>query len=956
MNRRYLTLAPLLVLLTSSCRSGPQKAVQEDAPASGPTAVAGPLPADPAAPLELNSKVRTGVLKNGLTYFVRENKQPEKRAEFWLVVNAGSFHEDNDQRGLAHFVEHMAFNGTASFPKNELLSKLQKLGVKFGPHINAMTTFDETVYKLRVPTDDPATVALTLQILSEWAEGITFLPEDLDAERGVVLSEKRGGQGAEMRMAETLISNLFQGTRYADRLPIGKPEVLKTASPELLKRFYRDWYHPKNMAVMAVGDFDAAEIEKAVEARFASLRTAEHPRAQPKRNIPTRSEPLVISISDEELPISAVVVGRLLSARPKATMNDFRRDFIEGAVAQMISKRLEEAQKKGNARFLMAAGGPAPIVRAADGFGFLAAVKPDEMREGLEDLLAELERARRHGFVATEFERAKNELISSLENTAKEAAADKESSTDLVEELVRHFLTNEGMPGRSIELAIFKHFAETVPLSEVGAVMQEFLSAKDLAVVSVAPKGGSTLSRDDVLVVLGELAGKQLVAYADEKSDEPLLAPIPTAGTIKSKKQHSDVGVHEWVLSNGARIVLKPTTFKEDEILLYAGSPGGSSLSDAKSLKETFLASSAVGLGGLGSFTSTTLEKALAGRQVSVAPFISEHHEGVRASSSVADLETMMQLVHLTFQAPRADKKAFEVWKDSRRQEVRLASNKPEVRFARRLAPLQSNNNPRSLVWNDELAKALSLESSMVFYKNRFMDASDFTFVIVGSFDLKTIEPLVLTYLGSLPDIDRDEDSVVHRWPAHKKKSRLVVRDGTTERAQLTLFFNRAINPKEATAKQRAAWQLFGAALELQFLDVFREQLGDTYSVGVDTAFRHRWNYATMNIGLQSEPKRAAALEKRMLAEIVKAVSVGVSKENFVKARQGARKELETRLQQNRYWQVRLFDAYFNQRPLSEIEGLEKVFADLTEADLTATAKSFVDPDKPVVGILLPKK
>ncbi|HEU5059787.1 MAG TPA: pitrilysin family protein, partial [Kofleriaceae bacterium] len=452
-----------------------------------PEVARGKLPADPAAVLPLDPKVKKGVLPNGLTYFVRQNKQPPGRGEFRLVVNAGSFQEDDDQRGLAHFVEHMAFNGTRSFPKTELVSKLQGLGVRFGPHINASTSFDETVYMLAVPTDKPEPIDLTLQILEEWAGAVTFLPADVDGERGVVLAEKRDKLGAEQRLLEAAIEKLFAGTRYASRLPIGLPEVIRTAKPETLVRFYQDWYRPDNMAVIAVGDFDPAVIEKRIAERFATLAKVDRPRAAPDRALPPRGEMLFFAMEDKELPVAAVALGRLVPARPRGSMSDFRREYLEGVTGLMLTRRLEEAKQKGDARYLVSGGGPTPLVRAADAFGLFAAVKPAEMRAGLEDLLAEVERARRHGFTPGELQRAADQLIAQVKNSAAEDAASKEDSGELAAELARHFLTGEAVPGRAVELAMVEHFAAGARPEEMKKVVEELMGSKDLIMGAIAP-------------------------------------------------------------------------------------------------------------------------------------------------------------------------------------------------------------------------------------------------------------------------------------------------------------------------------------------------------------------------------------------------------------------------------------------------------------------------------------
>ena len=955
--RAQLSVMLLTGVALAGCRGeGGKKAAKGEAEKKEEPAIAkAALPADPAAVLPLDPKVKKGVLPNGLTYFVRQNEQPPGRGEFRLVVNAGSFQEDDDQRGLAHFVEHMAFNGTKSFPKTELVSKLEGLGVRFGPHINASTSFDETIYMLAVPTDKPEPVDLTLQILEEWAGAVTFLPADVDGERGVVLAEKRDKLGAEERLLEAAVEKLFAGTRYAKRLPIGLPEVIEKSSPETLIRFYRDWYRPDNMAVIAVGDFDPAAVEKKIVERFGPLPRADKPRAAPDRKLPPRSEMLFFSMEDKELPVAAVAVGRLVPDRRRGSMNDFRREYLEGVAGLMLTQRLEEAKKKGDARYLVSGGGPTPLVRAADAFGMFAAVKPAEMREGLEDLLAELERARRHGFTPGELQRSADKLLAQIKNSAKEDAAGKEDSSELAAELVRHFLTGEAAPGRAVELAMVEHFAAGARPDEMKAVVDELMKAKDLIMAAIAPTGGALLTREDAAAELGKLPQKQLVAYSDVKSNKPLIDKPPAPGTIASEKSHPEVGVTEWTLSNGARVFIKPTKFKADQILLRASSPGGHSLSPIPELEKTLFAQQIVQRGGLGPFDSIELEKLLAGRDVEVAPFIGELEEGVLATSSVDDLEVMMQLVHLTFTAPRRDPKAFSVWRESTLEEVRLSLNKPASRFLLKLVPVESNKNPRIFPSTTATIEAQDLETSFELYRQRLADAGDFRFFIVGSTDLATIKPLVLRYLGSLPDLPRSEDYVVRAWPPHKKKQRVELRDGKDPRATLRLFFNRELAADSVTPADRVAWSMFGEAVRLELLEIFREQMGDTYSVQVATGFAGRFRYATLLVGLTCAPERVKVLEPRALAEIDRMVTSGVGAGFLDKARQAALKELETDLEDNEFWLGELTQQVFDGKPFSDIPGKKKIIESLTAEEVAKTVQRLVDPRLPVTGVHLPR-
>lgn len=953
---------PAVIALTGlvflACRGGgdgdaAKKKAEENKAA--PEVAAAALPADPAATLPLDPKVRTGVLPNGLTYFVRQNKQPPGRGEFRLVVDAGSFQEDDDQRGLAHFVEHMAFNGTKAFPRTELVSKLEGLGVRFGPHINASTSFDETIYQLAVPTDKPEPIDLTLQILQEWAGAVTFLPADVDAERGVVLAEKRDSLGAETRLLESAVEKVFAGTRYARRLPIGLPEIIQKAKPGALVRFYKDWYRPDNMAVIAVGDFDPAAVEKKIVARFGGLPKADRARPDPDRALPPRTDMLFFAMQDKELPVAAVAVGRLVPARSRGSMNDFRREYVEGVTGLMLNQRLEEAKKKGDARYLVSGGGPTPLVRAADAFGLFAAVKPAEMREGLEDVLAEVERARRHGFTAGELQRAADKLIAQIKNSTAEDAAGKEDSGDLAAELGRHFLTGEAAPGRPVELAMVQHFARTAKPDEMKQVVDQLMSSKDLVMLAVAPAGAALLSQADAVAELGKLPSKQLVAYSDQKSNQPLIDRPPAPGTIRGEQQHPEVGVTEWTLSNGAHVFLKPTRFKADQILLRASSRGGHSLSELPELEKTLLAHQIVQRGGLGPFDSIELEKLLAGRDVEVEPFIGELEEGVVGRSTVGDLETMMQLVHLSFTAPRMDRKAFDVWREATLEEVRLAQNKPESRFLLRLVPFESNKNPRALPWNEKTVKAQDLEASFALYRQRIADAGDFRFFIVGSFEPATIKPLVLRYLGSIPDLPRSEDYKLRTWPPHGKKQRLAVKEGSVPRATLRFYFNRELPAGNATPADRIAWSMFAEAVRLELLELFREQMGDTYSVQVAASWTGRFRYASFLVGLTCAPERAKVLEPRALAEVTRMVEDGVGAGYLDKARQAALKQIETDLADNEFWLAELTQQVFDDRPLAEIGERKKIIESLTADQVKQSVQRLLDPSLPSVGVLLPR-
>ncbi len=923
---------------------------------AGPIIAKATLPKDPSAPMPLDPKIVHGQLENGLQYYIRPNAVPEKRAEFWISIDVGSFQEDDDQQGLAHFLEHMAFNGTKSFPKNELIAKLEGLGVEFGPHLNASTSFDETIYKLRLPTDTPETVELGMQILSEWAGAITLDAKEFEKERGVVLAEKRSRDGAQMRLMQSVISDVFAGTRYANRLPIGIPKVLKKAPLSAIQRFYKDWYYPANMAVYVVGDIDAKQIEAMIEKRFGAMEAPAEPREAPVRKQPTQEGFKFLTLQDKELPITAVALGRLVPTPPKRSLNDARAQFVENMAMLMLGKRLEEMQKRGKARYLMAGGAPVPLLRETEAEAFFAMVDPSDIEGGLEDLLNEIERARRHGFTASELKRAITEIHSMIESAAKEDAENKEQSSDLVEELTRYHLSGDSMPGRPMELAMIEHFAETVKAEDTSVVLKDFLAPEGLIAMSIGSAAKDTLNEGKILAMLADLPNKALAAYADEPSNTKLISKAPTPGTVVSEKHHPAADVYEWTLSNGATVVLKETDFKSDEIVFAAMSAGGMSvIEDPADLAPVRMAAEVVVQGGLGEMDSIALQRALAGRVASVTPYIGDESEGLRGSSSVSDLETMLQLAHLYFVAPRKDEDAFALYKKNTITSLELAENSPEQRFSDAFRPWLNNNNPRKKLWNKEAASKLALDPSMAFFQDRMKNAGDFDFFFVGTFKREEIKDLVLTYIGSLPDDGRREEIRTHPWPSHNARKVVQKRDGSQKRASITMFYDTVRGEGMPSVAEQLGWDVFARAVQMHYLELFREELGETYSVAMQARFRENWRHAVAYLHLQVAPDRAKAVQKQAESELVRLVKEGVKEEHFTKAKEALVKGHEVDLRRNEYWLAELREKYFYGKEVDGIAELGKSIDALTVKDASNAAKQFLDSSKPIVGMHLPK-
>ncbi len=914
------------------------------------------LPTDENAPMATDEKVHQGKLANGLVYYIRPNRYPEKRAEFWLSVDAGSFQEDENQRGLAHFVEHMAFNGTKSFPKNDLVSTLQDLGVDFGAHLNASTSFDETIYKLRLPTDDVKTVDLGLHILSEWAGEILFDEKEVEAERGVVLSEKRSRDGAQMRMMKGVIQQVFEGTRYAERLPIGLPKVLKKASTETVRKFYKDWYRPGNMAVYVVGDIEVDEIEAKIKERFGSLVAHEKPRAAPERKFPAAKNLKFLSLQDKELPIQAVAIGRIFPSRTTLSLADFRASYLETMTVQMLGKRLEEAQLQGKARYMMAGGAPAALVRNARVLAFLAMVKPDDVRGGLDDLLQEMERARRFGFTQAEYDRATDELLASMRSSVKEATAGKEDSGALVQELTRHHLSGEGMPGRSMELAIFEDFKTSVKVSDFAPVLKEFMQPEGLIAAVIGNGAPGSLTRSDFSKALKAVAKKELTPYEEAGSDKPLISTQPTAGTISKTETLPALGIEHWTLSNGAHVFLKKTDFKEDEVIFRASSPGGDSVVSADKLRIVRNATGAVEAGGLGELDTVALQKKLSGRNVSLNAFVDKYEEGLSGESSAEDLETLLQLTYLKFVAPRKDEKAFAIYKKEQLELIKQANNDPETRFRDKFTRAFNDGNPRVAPWDEAAVQLIELDASYEFYKDRFKDAGDFAFYFTGNFEIETLKPLILRYLASIPDTGRREKVEVKSWPSSDKPRELEVKDGTQPRATIVLLFKKSVSAETATPSARLAWKMVGEAMQMRFLELFREEMGATYGVSVRTGFDQRWTQSVMQVAFQCEPARADELRKAALAEVARMTSEGVTAGHFAKANASQQKRNETDMLANLYWTHRISSLRSEGRDLGDILKDKERIKALQLSDLSAAQASFSAVENVATAVLLPKK
>jgi zinc protease len=906
------------------------------------------------SPIPLDSSVTSGSLNNGLRFFIKANRRPEKRAELRLVVNAGSVLEDDNQAGLAHFTEHMAFNGTTHFKKQELVRYLESIGMAFGPEVNAYTNFDETVYMLTVPTDAADALDKAFLILQDWAKGILFEDEAISVERGVVIEEWRLGRGADARIQDKQFPVLFAGSRYADRLPIGRREVLESFKPGILKKFYRDWYRPDLMAVIAVGDFEKRAVESAIRFRFKDLAAPPDPRPRNVFEIPDHAGTRFSIVSDPEATGSEIGVYYKNGLYPEKTVSDYRRTLVENIYDAMMNQRLFEQTRRPDPPFVYALSGKGRIVRSKGVYYLGAGVKDNGIPAGLEALLTEAERVRRFGFTPGEFERAKSDMLRSMERAVAET--DKTESSGLASELVRHFLVGEPDPGPAWELEMMKALLPGVGLDVINSLPGEWMpDANRVVLIGLPEKAGVRKpSEAELASVFGKVRSKTMEPYHDDVLDRPL-APVPPApGRIASVKTDPAIGTTEWTLSNGVRVVLKPTDFKNDEIRFTSFSPGGNSLvTDANAIAAA-TAASVVKEGGAGAFTNIQLDKKLTGKVVRVSPTIGMLTEGISGSASPRDVESMFQLIYLTLTAPRRDTSAFRSYQERMKGMLENRSKQPETAFFDTLQVLLASHHRRARPWSLSLLNEMNLDSSLAIYRDRFSDAGDFTFFFAGNFRPDSIRPLVETWLGGLSSQGRKESwkDIGIRPPRGVIEK--IVRSGIESKSRVALIFTGRWNwSPEANHR----FESMAGFLRIRLREVLREDLGGTYGVSVTPSVTlFPVAEYSLSITFGCSPDRAEELTQTVFRQIETLKKKGPEPADLAKVKEIQRRDYETDMKQNGYWLDALWSAAFTGQNPEQILKIPDRIAGLTTDDVRKTADAVFDLNNYVKVILLPEK
>jgi zinc protease len=905
------------------------------------------IPTDPA--------IQMGTLPNGLRYYIRVNTQPADRAQLRLVVKAGSVLEDDDQQGLAHFVEHMAFNGTTHFPGQDVIFFMQSIGMKIGPHVNANTGFDETTYILEVPTDRPDVLDKTFLVLEDWAHNVTFNPAEVEKERGVITEEWRLGRGANARATDQILPVLFGNSRYADRMPIGKMEIVQNAPPDRLRQFYKDWYRPDLMGVVAVGDFDPAVIKQEITSHFASIPNPPNERPRPVYDVPARTGTVYKVVTDAETTTANVEVDNLLPADQQDSIGAYRQMIVDHLFEGMLSGRFSEIAQKPDAPFLGAGvGKDLFIARTKDVASLSALAKEDHIADALQVMIAEVQRVVRYGFTATELAREKADLLRAYERLL--AQKDTHDSSTLAAEYIRNFVQDEPLPGIANEYALHQRFLPQITLAEVNRLAGQWFTDHDRTVIVTAPRKPGLVVPDEAALAgaIKTATTEPLTPYVDTAASATLLDAPPAPGRIVKTVEHDTVGVTEWDLSNGVRVVLKPTTYKEDEILVRATSPGGTSLASDEDFVPAETAAQVLSAGGLGQFSAVDLRKVLTGKVAGVDAQFGQTDTRLSGSASRKDLATMFELIYLTFTAPRADPTMFGVLTSQLKSILANQQASPTVAFASARQILLTQNHLRGRPITPEMVDQMNLDRSLAFYKARFADAGNFTFVFVGSFDLDTIRPLVEQYLASLPSTGRQETwrDVGIRPPTGVVTKR--VEKGIEPQSQASLVFT---GPFQYDQMQRIAIRAMGQVLQGRLREVLREDLGGTYNVGVSTSYSKvpREQYS-VSIDFGCDPKRTDDLVKAVFAQIDGLKTTGPDAMEMRDVKTGLEREFETNIKDNGYLLSQIAYKYEFGEDVAGIWDLPQYYQQLTPDMVLQAARTYLNTNNYAEITLFPEK
>ena len=893
-----------------------------------------PLPADP------NTVV--GKLPNGITYYIRHNEEPKDRASFYIIRNVGALLENDDQNGLAHFLEHMAFNGTKNFPGKGIITTLEKYGVTFGGNINAYTAQNETVYNISaVPATDVRLLDTCLLILHDWSYYLTLDGDEIDAERGVISEEWRTRRTPQFRLLAQTLPVLFKDSKYAERDVIGDLDIIKNFKHQTIRDFYREWYRTDLEAIAVVGDFDVARMEQRVKEIFSSIPTVENPKPRPFFEIPGHEEIYYCLATDKEVQQSSVSITTILpgmKAEEKQTHQYLKSNLLVTLCNSMIGARIGELMQQPNPPFLGGSIGFGGFMRGYDSYDISVTAKPNGEAEALEAILTENERVRRYGFTPTELERVKTNLLVGLESSYK--VKDRTPNESFIKSMQAHFLEQKPMVSFDYYYDFMTRLIPTITVEDVNAKFAEGNVAHNRTVVVSGPSEGVThLTREEVLAVMDKVAQSEIAPYQDEMVGGTLIGEELPGSKVVAEKALPAFDAVEWTLGNGAKVVFRKAGYEKETVSLTAYSMGGTSLYDTDLLPSASNAAGFASASGVGDFDVIALGKLLTGKQASCEVGIGNLAETVSGFSVPGDFEIMLQLLYLRFEKPRFDREVYESIQNRNRAALQFMKNSPQSIMQDSMSLIMSDYHPRTLLYNEAYLDRMDLAEMERIYRERIKDASDFTFFIVGNIDAETVKPLVEKYIGSLKSDYRKETWRDNGVRSPKGKTVKVIElDLETPKATVITNF---LKEMKYSVRNNICNAILKGILNLRYTENIREKEGGTYGVNLDaSSSRDPYACYTMMMVFDCDPERADHLKSLIYAETERIMREAPTAEEFNKVVAAMRKGREQSKPHNGYWMNALYDYYLTGINPADPKNFEEILDKLTPKDIQKFAKS----------------
>lgn len=905
--------------------------------------------------LPVDKDMRIGVLDNGMTYYIKRNNKPENRVNLSLAVNAGSVQEKENQRGLAHFIEHMAFNGTKHFEKNELIGFLESLGAGFGSDINAYTSFDETVYQLDLPSNTSEMIDKGLLVMQDWATGMSFSPEEIEKERGVIKSEKEARLGAQQRFQDAVFPKILNHSPYAERSPIGLEEIFMNAPRETFLDFYHTWYRPDSMAIIAVGEFDLDLVENKIKDMFGKLQKPTSPPPTISKEVPSYKENVFVHLADKEQTQTQLIIFKLNKTAGIKKVSDYQELLIKQMLSSMFNNRLIKLARKNDAPFLGASGGFQSLVRHIELQQLGAVVKNNNLEGSLKTLIQESQRVAQYGFIKAELVREKQNFLNYYENSYKER--NKTNSKIFIQSSVAHFLSQDDLMSAEQQLELVRQLLDNIQLSDVNQYAKKAFSSGFKNVIVWEPESTkSKISNEIINTWITQAESKNLVAYQEEETANRLMTRPQKKVSPIGKKSLDEVGVTELTYPHGIRVILKPTSFKDDEISMAAFRAGGTSLYSDNDYLEAEMASDIVSRSGVGQFNSNQLQNFMADKNVGVSFFLNELYETISGNTTNKDLEVMLQLTHLYFTQPRFDLEIAQIMLERQKQQITLINNSPDFYLRTQSRSLTNNNHFRFQQPTLESLNTFDLKKSESIYKERFAYANNFTFVFTGSFKVEQIQSLIDHYIATLP---HSNDTKLPAWNDVKRRptNGVVRKDlskGDTQKSTLFIQFNHKA-PQDPVARQEHDFvsQILGKIL----LEKLREEMGSTYSPRAGGfVTREPESFYHIYTQISSNPKDLDKIIAATMKEIKSFKTNGPEEDKFNETKQVLLKSFEKSVKTNSFWHNNLINSYrTNSEPKTTSQMLD-IINKVTLKDVQKAANRYLDTNWYTLITMSPEK